>query len=242
MGTHHSLRVNLVFTQFPVSVGFFCFVLRAWPRLPEDLRLANQTASQYQIELPGATPRCKLNTSPVTFDNDLIYPAVTGNLPFLHSAISMSNKRFLQKFVLPFSIKIFSSVRIGKAHGERCGKRSRSSHRRGRKVLGFRCLRSMTPRSRIWFLRLPNKSRCGEFWHRDSLTIAPESFGPSHRSAIDGRKDEERMVGEHPSQLAIGNFLRRAITFALARACGNTLCTWCIAGISHLLGSLQVCG
>ena len=23
MGTHHSLRVNLVFTQFPVSVGFF---------------------------------------------------------------------------------------------------------------------------------------------------------------------------------------------------------------------------
>src|SRR2546428_12201118 len=80
----------------------------------------------------------------------------------------------------------------------------------------------MTPRSRIWFLRLPNKSRCGEFWHRDSLTIAPESFRPSHRSAIDGRKDEERMVGEHPSQLAIGNFLRRAITFALARAAGNT--------------------
>jgi len=209
MGTHHSLRVNLVFTQFPVSVGFFCFVLRAWPRLPEDLRLANQTASQYQIELPGATPRCKLNTSPVTFDNDLIYPAVTGNLPFLHSAISMSNKRFLQKFVLPFSIKIFSSVRIGKAHGERCGKRSRSSHRRGRKVLGFRCLRSMTPRSRIWFLRLPNKSRCGEFWHRDSLTIAPESFGPSHRSTEGRRTNGGRTsepTGDREFSKACDNF------------------------------------
>src|SRR5438309_9572358 len=35
----------------------------------------------------------------------------------------------------------FTSVRIGKSHGERCGKRSRSSYRRGRKVLGFRCRR-----------------------------------------------------------------------------------------------------
>ncbi len=41
------------------------------------------------------------------FDKGLIYPAVTRNLHFPHAAIAMPNKRFLQKFVLPFSTKIF---------------------------------------------------------------------------------------------------------------------------------------
>ncbi len=86
---------------------FFAYVLRARPRLPEDLRFANQNGfaalnrtlwrditMQPECQSCGFRLRSYLSRSYAEFT-------------FLHAAISMSNKRFLQKFVLRFSTKIF---------------------------------------------------------------------------------------------------------------------------------------
>ena len=106
---------------------------------------------------------------PRVFDKGLIYPAVTRNLHFLHAAIAMSNKRFLQKFVLPFSTKIFYLYELVIKWSDE-GKISGPSPQTERGVVVFRCLRSMTLQLRIWFLRCLYKSRREEFRNRDSLT------------------------------------------------------------------------